>query len=1039
MSISFFFINRPVFAWVIAILVLLGGMLSVKGLPVAQYPDIAPPQIQIIANYPGADAQTVENTVTQIIEKNISGIDGLLYFSSTSKSTGGTTILVTLKHGTDPDVAQEQLQNKVNQATASLPSQVQQNGVTVTKTQSTMFLMAALYDKSNKASNAELNDYFLSNATDTVSRVTGVASMNVFGSTYAMRIWLNPTRLASYSLMPSDVATAVQSQNAQVSAGQVGNAPADNDVQLNATITGQTLLQTPEQFGNIVLKTEPNGANVLLKDVARVELNSQSFGNLTTYNGHPSAGIGIQLTPGANALEVSQAVKQRIDELKRSFPPGWEVDYPMDNTQFINSAIDEVIYTILGAAVLVILVIFLFLQDWRLTLVPAITIPVVLLGVFCVLYAFGLSINTLTLFGLVLAIGLLVDDAIVVVENVRRIMDTEGLGPIEATRKSMAEISGALIGIAAVLSAVFVPMAFFGGSIGVIYRQFTVTLVSAMVLSILAALILAPAICASLLKPRRQKEDGTSTWKPIAWFNQRYNALEDRYNRGVSWVTGHIGTCLVAFAVVLIAIGVMFKFVQTSFFPTEDQGYITVQYTLPSGRVQSATNEVGEQIDDYFTSHYKDSVAGAFNITGYNFSGAGLNSGMAYVQLKDWGDRSQTAMEISKQASADLASIKGADVQVLAPPPIQGLGQSADFTMQLEAQGTMSRDELHNELSSILKEASKDPRLAQVRVNELPAAPKISFHIDPAKAQAYGVDMSTASNVISAGFGSSYINNFINAGRVKDVYMQGDKEFRRSPEDINQWYVKSSNGSMVPLGAVSEHKWDYAPMVLNRFNGFFSYQINGSPAAGVSSGEAMNALEQIVDRHPGISFSWSDMAYEEHASNQNMGLLYFYSVVFIFLCLAALYESWSVPFTILLVLPLGVVGALAAVMLRGLSSDIYFQIALLTAMGLSAKNAILIVEFAEARFAETRDAVASAIFAAKRRLRPILMTSIAFMAGILPLALASGPGSNSRISIGTGILGGTLTGTLFSVFLVPVYYIVVKRVFGWFKARRQQR
>ncbi|HCN02258.1 MULTISPECIES: efflux RND transporter permease subunit [Pantoea] len=1030
-----FFIRRPVFAWVIALCIMLFGILSIRSLPVAQYPDVAPPQISVQATYTGASAETLESSVTQVIEQQLTGLDGLLYFSSTSTaSTGQVKINVTFKQGTDPDIAQVQVQNKVQQAESRLPSAVTSQGVTVQKAQSDFLLILAVYDKSNKSSSSDVADYMVSNMEDTLARVTGVGNVQVFGAEYAMRIWLDPSKLASYSLMPSDVTTALESQNTQVSSGQLGAQPSSNTQQLVATVRSRSRLQTPEQFRNIVLKSQADGSVVRLSDVARVEMGDEDYSANVMANGHPASGMAIQLASGANALSTAEKVKSTIDEFRSSMPAGYEIAYPLDSTDFVKISIEEVVKTLVEAVILVVIVMFVFLQNIRTTLIPTIAVPVVLLGTFGVLSFFGYSINTLTMFGMVLAIGLLVDDAIVVVENVERVMREEGLPPREATEKSMREITGALVGIALVLSAVFLPMTFFSGSTGVIYRQFSITIVSSMVLSVIVALTLTPALCATLLKPHNH-DSGRNGF--FGWFNQRYENVQARYQRGVGKVMHRSVRYLLLYGVLLIGCAVLYMRLPTGFLPTEDQGYIMVQYQLAPGATENRTREVRRQVQQYFATQEKDNVNVSMLVDGFSFAGNGQNAGVGFISLKNWRDRKgseNSADAIAGRAMAALSRIRDAQIFVLSPPAVSGLGQSNGFTFELQARGATARDQLLKMRDQLIAKANQDTDLSAVRANSLPDLPQLDVSIDDAKAQSLGLTISDINNTLSAAIGGSYVNDFSDRGRVKKVYMQGDQSFRSKPEDIDQWYVRgtdsSNNTTMVPFSSFASSKWSYGPDVLSRYNGLASYEIQGSAAEGKSSGDAITAMEKLAATLPaGTTFAWSGLSYQEKLSGNQALSLYGISLIVVFLCLAALYESWAVPLSVMLVVPLGVIGSLLAITLRGLENDVYFQVALLTIIGLSSKNAILIVEFAEEHYRKGESLINAAVHAATMRLRPIIMTSLAFTAGVLPLAISTGAGANSRIAIGTGIIGGTLTATLLAIFFVPLFFVLVRRVF----------
>lgn len=1022
---SKFFVYRPVFAWVIAILIMLAGIIGIKTLPISQYPDVAPPSIRISASYTGANAETLENSVTQILEQQLTGIDGLLYFSSSSSSSGSVSISATFEQGTDPDTAQVQVQNKVQQALSRLPSEVQQQGVTVTKSQSNFLLIMALYDKNDKANNNDISDWLVSNMQDDISRVDGVGSVQVFGGEHAMRIWLNPQKLESYNLIPSDVVSAVKNQNVQVSVGKIGDAPALETQTITATVRAQSRFQNVQEFQNVILKSNSDGSKVYLKDVAKIEIGSSSYANVVRLNGHPASGMAVMLAPGANALDTSERVKNKIDEIKHNFPEGYEVAYAKDSTAFIKISIEEVIHTLVEAIILVILVMYIFLQNIRATIIPAIAVPVVLLGTFGVLALFGYSINTLTLFGMVLAIGLLVDDAIVVVENVERIMAEEGLSAKEATAKSMGEISGALIAIAVVLSAVFLPMSFFGGSTGVIYRQFSVTIISAMALSVIVALTLTPALCGSFLKHSNKPHRGF-----FKWFNSFYSKTEYSYSEKISKISKHKISFLFVYIVIVGGLLFFMNRLPTGFIPTEDQGDVMVMYTLPAGASLTRTDAVSRQVESYFLTKEKNNVKALFTISGFNFSGTGSNAGMAFIALEDWSKRTapeNSSDQISMRAMMYLNSIRDAQVYALTPPAIMGLGQSNGFTFQLQAATGTDRETLATLKNQLLIEANKDPRLSAVRSNDLPDSPQLQIDIDNQKATTLGLSLSDVTNTISYAWGGSYIGDFLDNGRVKRVYVQGNMNSRMQPNDLNKWFVKNTDNKMTPFSSFATTRWSFGSDNLTRFNGVSSYEIQGSAQQGYSSGDAMDAIKDIANQLPaGTSWSWSDLSYQQNQAGSQSVMLYSLSILVVFLCLAALYESWSVPISVITVIPLGIAGAVLAATFRGIENDVYFQVALLTTIGLSSKNAILIVEFAELSLKEGKSLIEATVLAAKHRLRPILMTSLAFVAGVLPLAISTGAGANSRIEIGTGIIGGTVAATILSIFFVPLFFIIVK-------------
>ena len=1033
---SRFFVRRPVFAWVIAILIMLAGMLAIRTLPVAQYPDVAPPSVKISATYTGASAQTLENSVTQVIEQQLTGLDNLLYFTSTSSSDGSVSINVTFEQGTDPDTAQVQVQNKVQQAESRLPSEVQQSGITVVKSQSNFLLIMGVYDKTDKASSSDIADWLVSNVQDPLARVEGVGSLQVFGAEYAMRIWLDPAKLASYALMPSDVQSAIEAQNVQVSAGKIGALPSSNAQQLTATVRAQSRLQTVDQFKNIIIKSQSNGSVVRIGDVARVEMGSEDYTATAKLNGHPAAGVAVMLSPGANALSTATAVKEKIAEFKRAMPEGYDVAYPKDSTEFIKISVEDVIQTLFEAIVLVVVVMYLFLQNVRATLIPALAVPVVLLGTFGVLALFGYSINTLTLFAMVLAIGLLVDDAIVVVENVERIMRDEGLPAREATEKSMGEISGALVAIALVLSAVFLPMAFFGGSTGVIYRQFSVTIISAMILSVVVALTLTPALCGTVLSHTPPHKKGF-----FGAFNRFYSRTESGYQHRVLRVLRRSGIMMAIFVVLCGAMALTMWKLPGSFLPTEDQGEIMVQYTLPAGATAVRTAEVSRKVTDWFLSEEKDNTNVIFTVEGFSFSGSGQNAGMAFVSLKNWSERKgseNTAQAIALRASKELGGIRDATVFAMTPPSVDGLGQSNGFTFELMATGNTDRETLLAFRNQLIGEANKNASLQAVRANDLPQMPQLQVDIDNNKAVSLGLALSDVTSTLSSAWGGTYVNDFIDRGRVKKVYIQGDSDYRAAPSDLNKWYVRGSDDSMTPFSAFATTRWEYGPESLVRYNGSAAYEIQGENASGSSSGSAMTTMEQLANKLPaGTTWAWSGLSLQEKLASGQAMSLYALSILVVFLCLAALYESWSVPISVIMVIPLGVLGAALAATMRGLNNDVYFQVALLTTIGLSSKNAILIVEFAEAKVAEGYSLTRAALRAAQTRLRPIIMTSLAFIAGVTPLAVATGAGANSRVAIGTGIIGGTLAATLLAIFFVPLFFVLVKRLFSGKHANRR--
>ena len=1023
-----YFIDRPVFAWVLAIIMMLAGGLAIMNLPVAQYPQIAPPTITISATYPGADAQTVEDSVTQVIEQNMNGLDGLMYMSSTSDAAGNASITLTFETGTSPDIAQVQVQNKLQLAMPSLPEAVQQQGISVDKSSSNILMVAAFISDNGSLNQYDIADYVASNIKDPLSRTAGVGSVQLFGSEYAMRIWLDPQKLNKYNLVPSDVISQIKVQNNQISGGQLGGMPQAADQQLNASIIVQTRLQTPEEFGKILLKVQQDGSQVLLRDVARVELGAEDYSTVARYNGKPAAGIAIKLATGANALDTSRAVKEELNRLSAYFPASLKTVYPYDTTPFIKISIQEVFKTLVEAIILVFLVMYLFLQNFRATIIPTIAVPVVILGTFAILSAVGFTINTLTMFGMVLAIGLLVDDAIVVVENVERIMRDEGLPAREATEKSMGEISGALVAIALVLSAVFLPMAFFGGSTGVIYRQFSVTIISAMMLSVVVALTLTPALCGALLSHSKPHTKGF-----FGAFNRLWGRTEAGYQRRVLGGLRRGAVMMGAYALICGAMALAMWKLPGSFLPVEDQGEIMVQYTLPAGATAVRTAEVRRQVTDWFLTKEKANTDVIFTVDGFSFSGSGQNAGMAFVSLKNWSQRKgddNTAQAIALRATKELGTIRDATLFAMTPPSVDGLGQSNGFTFELMASGGTDRDSLMKLRSQLLAAANQSSELQSVRANDLPQMPQLQVDIDNNKAVSLGLSLSDVTDTLSSAWGGTYVNDFIDRGRVKKVYIQGESDARAVPSDLGKWFVRGSDNSMTPFSAFATTHWQYGPESLVRYNGSAAFEIQGENAAGFSSGAAMDKMEKLADSLPaGSTWAWSGISLQEKLASGQAMSLYAISILVVFLCLAALYESWSVPFSVIMVIPLGLLGAALAATLRGLSNDVYFQVALLTTIGLSSKNAILIVEFAESAVDEGYSLSRAAIRAAQTRLRPIVMTSLAFIAGVLPLAIATGAGANSRVAIGTGIIGGTLTATLLAVFFVPLFFVLVKRLF----------
>jgi multidrug efflux pump len=1030
---SRFFIDRPIFAWVIAIVIMLAGALAIDTLPVEQYPNIAPPSVRIKATYPGASAKTVEDSVTQVLEQNMTGIDNLLYMSAQSDSSGGVTVTVNFLTGTNPDTAQIQVQNKVQQALSSLPQSVQDKGVTVEKSNASFLMIVGLISDDGKLQQADLSDYLVTNIKEPLSRLEGVGSVQIFGAQYSMRIWLDPNKLNSYSLTPADVTSAIETQNTQISVGQLGAAPSVAGQQMNATITAQGRLTNIDQFKNILLKVKTDGAQIRLKDVARVELGAESYNAVSRFDGKPSSGIAISLASGANALDTAKLVKNKMDELAKYFPSGVKLVYPYDSTTFIKISVSEVAQTLIEAIILVFFIMYLFLQNFRATLIPTIAVPVVLLGTFGIMSVFGYSINTLTMFGLVLAIGLLVDDAIVVVENVERVMSEEGLSPLEATRKSMDQITGALIGIALVLSAVFVPMAFFSGSTGAIYRQFSVTIVSAMALSVVVALILTPALCATLLKPVAKGYHGIQKG-PFGWFNRMFDRGTRRYRTVVAKALQYSGRMLVIYLIVLVGLGWLFVKLPTSFLPVEDQGAIMVSVQLPTGATQERTLKVLDRITDYFNTKEKDNVMSVFSVSGFSFGGSAQNAGMAFVKLKNWDQRttpSASADAVVGRAMKFLSQIKEASAFAFNVPAIRELGNSNGFDLYLQDRGSLGHEQLVAARNKLLGMAAKEPSLVRVRPNGMDDTPQYNIAIDYEKAMALGLEVGDINNTLSIAWGSKYVNDFIDRGRVKTVYVQADAPYRMQPEDLNLWYVRNSADQMVPFSAFASAKWTYGSPRLERYNGSSAIEIVGEAAPGYSSGQAMETMAKLVSQLPeGIGFEWTGLSYQEQISGSQAPALYAVSLLVVFLCLAALYESWTIPFSVMLIVPLGVFGALLAASLRGLSNDIFFQVGLLTTIGLSAKNAILIVEFAKELFDKGMGLKQAVIEASRIRLRPILMTSMAFLLGVLPLVISTGAGANGRHAIGTGVTGGMIAATVLAIFYVPSFFVLVMTYFS---------
>jgi multidrug efflux pump len=1025
-----FFIDRPVFAWVLAIAVMLAGLLSLRTLPVAQYPSIAPPAISISVSYPGASAETVQSTVVQVIEQQLSGIDNLLYFTSQTSKDGSSRITLSFRQGTNPDTAQVQVQNKVQLAVPRLPQSVQQQGIRVAKSNSNFLMIVGFVSTDGRMGNADISDFLASNVQDPISRTPGIGDYQVFGSQYAMRIWLDPAKLLNYSLTPGDVATAIRAQNVQVSSGEMGALPSVPGQQLNATIIGSSYLQTAEEFGSILLKVRTDGSQVRLRDVARIEIGSENYAITTRFNGQPASGIGINLASGANALDAAAAVRATVERLRPSFPAGLEIVYPYDTTPFVRLSITSVVYTLMEAVALVFFVMFIFLQNLRATLIPTLAVPVVLLGTFAVLQAAGFSINTLTMFGVVLAIGLLVDDAIVVVENVERVMAEEHLSALEATRRSMDQITGALIGIGLVLSAVFLPMAFFGGSTGVIFRQFSITIATAMAMSVLVAIIFTPALCATMLRPHKP---GQGTRGVFGWFNRGFDRTNRLYIRGVQYSLRRPLRMMLLYVVFGAALGLGFFRLPGGFLPNEDQGVAFFQVVAPPGATTERTQRALDEVTRYLREEEKDVVASVFGINGFSFSGRGQNSGLGFISLRDWADRPgehNSVQALTRRIDERFARYQNAAIVAFAPPAIRELGNATGFTFQLLDSGGLGHAALIAARDQLLGLAAQSPLLAGVRPNGLNDEAQFRLIIDWEQASALGLSVSDVNTTLSTAWGASYVNDFVDRGRVKRVFLQGEASARMLPGDLDQWFVRNAEGKMVPFSAFGRTEWVYGSPRLERFNGIASREIAGGPAPGYSSGDAMAEMERLAAQLPaGIGYDWSGLSYEERQSSGQAPMLYAISLLVVFLCLAALYESWSIPATVMLVVPLGVLGAVAATLARGLSNDVYFQVGLLATIGLSAKNAILIVEFARENFDRGMPLFEAATEAARQRLRPIIMTSLAFSLGVVPLAIATGAGSGGQNAIGTGIIGGVVTGTILAVIFVPVFFILVLRLF----------
>lgn len=1049
-----FFIHRPIFAWVIALVIMLAGILTLTKMPVAQYPTISPPSVTISATYPGASAQTVENTVTQIIEQQMNGLDGLRYISSNSAGNGQASINLNFEQGIDPDIAQVQVQNKLQSATALLPEDVQRQGVKVTKSGASFMQVLAFYSPDGSLSAADIKDYVNSNISEPLSRVAGVGEVQVFGGSYAMRIWLDPAKMTSLQITPSDVATAINAQNSQVAVGQLGGAPSIQGQVLNATVNAQSMLQTPEQFRNIFLKNTASGAQVRLGDVARVELGSDNYQFDSKFNGKAAGGVAIKLATGANALDTAAAVEKRLSELRKNYPNGLKDQLAYDTTPFIKLSIESVVHTLIEAVVLVFIVMFLFLQNWRATIIPTLAVPVVVLGTFAVINIFGFSINTLTMFAMVLAIGLLVDDAIVVVENVERVMQEEHLDPVAATEKSMQQISGALVGITSVLTAVFVPMAFFAGTTGVIYRQFSITLVTAMILSLIVALTFTPALCATLLKQHdpNKAESNNIFARFFRWFNSSFEKLSVKYQGGVNRMTHHKVFSGVVYLLVIAGLVGLYKALPSSFLPDEDQGVVMTLVQLPPSASLERTDKVITTMTDYFMNKEKEHVESIFTVSGFSFTGVGQNAGLAFIKLKDWSERttpeSQIGAIIQRGMALNMIVKDASYIMPLQLPAMPELGVSAGFDIQLKDASGQGHEKLIAARNAILGMAAQDKRLTGVRPNGQEDTPQYQISIDQAQAGAMGVSIADINTTMSMAWGGSYINDFVDRGRVKKVYVQGEANTRMMPEDLNKWYVRNSSGTMVPFSAFATGEWTYGSPRLERYNGVSSVNIQGTPAPGVSSGDAMLAMEEIIGKLPsmglqGFDYEWTGLSLEERDSGNQTAPLLVLSMLIVFLCLAALYESWSIPVSVLLVVPLGILGAFAltwlGMIIKGdpnLSFNIYFQVAIVAVIGLSAKNAILIVEFAKELQEQGEDLFDATLHAAKMRLRPIIMTTLAFGFGVLPLALSTGAGAGSQHSVGFGVLGGVISSTLLGIFFIPVFFVWIRSIFKY-KPKKQ--
>ena len=1025
-----FFIDRPIFAWVIAIVIMLAGALAYSGLPVSQFPEIAPPEVAIKVTYPGASAKTLEDTVTQVIEQQMKGLDNLVYMSSTSDSSGQAEIILTFSAGTNADIAQVQVQNKLQLATPMLPEEVQRLGIEVKKSAKSFLLVMAFVSKDGSMTGDDLSDYVAAYVQDPVSRLPGVGDVSIFGSEYAMRIWCDPDKMRQYKLIPDDIAAAVQAQNAQVPGGQIGGAPSIEGQQINMTVIAASRLETEDEFRNILLRVNQDGSKLYLKDVARVEIGAQLYFDFSHFNGQPATGMAIKLATGGNALDTAEAIKAEVERLKEFFPAGMDYNIAFDTTPFVQVSMTSVFHTLIEAIVLVFLVMYLFLQNFRTTLIPTLVVPVVLLGTLAVLSMAGFSLNTLTMFGLVLSIGLLVDDAIVVVENVERIMHEEGLPPKEATRKTMGQISSALFGMTTVLSAVFIPMAFFGGSVGVIYRQFSITIVTAMAFSLAMALIFTPALCATLLKDGQQSAQQGFFGK----FNRWFNKVSVGYQTGVNSWLQKIGRYMVIYGVLVGGLLYLFTTMPTSFLPEEDQGMLFVSVQLPPGSTFESTRGVLDKVEKHFLEDEEKAVLSTMSVTGFSFAGNGQNNAMVFVRLRDWDERKGKqyhANAVAGRAMQALLPLPEAQVFTFAPPAIVELGTSAGFDFILQSQSGHSHEEIMAARNQLLQLASQEPTLRAVRPNGLDDVPQYVLEMDLPKASALGVPIATINSTISSYWGSSYINDFMDRGRTKKVYIQADSPFRMQEADFGRYYIRNMEGEMVPFSAFMTGSVVQGPPKLERYNGVSSVEILGEAAPGQSSGQAMELMEQLVEQLPdGFGYSWTGLSYQERMSGSQAPMLYALSLLIVFLCLAALYESWSIPLSVMMVVPIGVLGSLLGANLRGMDNDVYFQVGLLTTIGLSAKNAILIVEFARENEMEGMGLIEATLHAVRMRLRPVIMTSLAFVLGVLPLAISSGAGSGGQNAIGTGVVAGVLAATSLGLFYIPVFFVLISRLFG---------